>query len=96
MNKVSNLPDQQRRELFRESAALRGMNPAVVEKDFWVCWVLKQLFSDPELRKHLVFKGGTTLSKVFGLTERSAGPFQCSGQRASRPIHRGAAHGRSE
>lgn len=70
MNKVSNLPDQQRRELFRESAALRGMNPAVVEKDFWVCWVLKQLFSDPELRKHLVFKGGTTLSKVFGLTER--------------------------
>ncbi len=70
MNKVSNLPDQQRRELFRESAALRGMNPAVIEKDFWVCWVLKQLFADTELKKRLVFKGGTTLSKVFGLTER--------------------------
>ncbi len=70
MNKVANLPPQQRRELFRESAALRGMNPAVIEKDFWVCWVLRQLFADPELKKHLVFKGGTTLSKVFGLIER--------------------------
>ncbi len=70
MNKVANLPPQQRHELFRESAALRGMNPAVIEKDFWVCWVLKQLFADTELKKHLVFKGGTTLSKVFGLIER--------------------------
>ncbi len=34
MNKVANLPPQQRHELFRESAALRGMNPAAIEKDF--------------------------------------------------------------
>ena len=46
------------------------MNPAVIEKDFWVCWVLKQLFADSELRNRLVFKGGTSLSKVFGLIDR--------------------------
>ncbi len=41
----------------------------VIEKDFWVCWILKRLFSltgIPELR----FKGGTSLSKVYRLIER--------------------------
>lgn len=70
MDKVANLPPEKRRELFRESAAARGMNPAVIEKDFWVCWVLKQLFADTKLKEQMIFKGGTTLSKVFGLIER--------------------------
>lgn len=70
MDKVANLPADHRRELFQETAMQRGINPAVAEKDFWVCWVLKQLFADPELGKRIVFKGGTTLSKVFGLIER--------------------------
>ena len=70
MNKVALLPAGARRELFQESARERGTNPAVIEKDFWVCWVLKQLFGDPELGTRLVFKGGTTLSKVFGLIDR--------------------------
>ena len=43
---------------------------AVVEKDFWVCWTLKHLFEHPELSKLLIFKGGTSLSKVFGLIDR--------------------------
>jgi hypothetical protein len=42
----------------------------VTEKDFWVCWVLKKLFADPAIKGHIVFKGGTTLSKVFGIIER--------------------------
>jgi predicted nucleotidyltransferase component of viral defense system len=46
------------------------MSPAVIEKDFWVRWVLKQLFAEPELKHRMVFKGGTTLSKVFGLIDR--------------------------
>ena len=70
MNRVANLPAGQRRELFQESAHARGMNPAVIEKDFWVCWVLKQLFADSELGGRLVFKGGTSLSKVFGVIDR--------------------------
>lgn len=70
MDKVARLPAGPRRDLFQESGRLRGMNPAVIEKDFWVCWVLKQLFADPGLGRRLVFKGGTSLSKVFGLIDR--------------------------
>jgi hypothetical protein len=70
MDKVAQFAVNQRRELFQETAARLGMSPAVVEKDFWVCWVLKQLFSEPGLKGRMVFKGGTTLSKVFGLIDR--------------------------
>lgn len=70
MDKVANLSGDERRDLFRETAARRAMNPAVVEKDFWVCWVLKHLFADSTFGDRLVFKGGTSLSKVFGLIDR--------------------------
>jgi hypothetical protein len=46
------------------------MNPVIVEKDFWVCWILKHLFAEPTLKLQMVFKGGTSLSKVFGLIDR--------------------------
>ncbi len=42
----------------------------MVEKDFWVCWLLGLLFADAELSPHLVFKGGTSLSKVYGVIDR--------------------------
>jgi hypothetical protein len=70
MNKVARLSAGERRDLFAETGARRGMNPAIAEKDFWVCWVLRRLFADPELRGRMVFKGGTTLSKVYGLIDR--------------------------
>ena len=41
----------------------------VLEKDFWVCWLLGLLFGS-EFAGSLVFKGGTSLSKVFGVIER--------------------------
>jgi len=70
MDKVANLPTDERRDLFHETAARRAMNPAIVEKDFWVCWVLKHLFADRTFGHHMVFKGGTSLSKVYGLIDR--------------------------
>jgi hypothetical protein len=70
MDKVIHLPAGSRQELFEMAAAERGLHPAIVEKDFWVCWVLKQLFLSPALKEHLVFKGGTSLSKVDGMVER--------------------------
>jgi len=45
-------------------------HPVNVEKDFWVCWLLKQLFTIPELDGWLTFKGGTSLSKCFNLIQR--------------------------
>lgn len=70
MDKVAGLSATERSELFSETAARRGMSPAIVEKDFWVTWTLDKLFAHPELSRLLMFKGGTSLSKVFGLIER--------------------------
>ena len=46
------------------------MAAGLIEKDFWVCWILKRLFSIPAFQSHLLFKGGTTLSKIFGVIRR--------------------------
>ncbi|MGD9590696.1 MAG: nucleotidyl transferase AbiEii/AbiGii toxin family protein [Pyrinomonadaceae bacterium] len=70
MDKVALLPANERNELFEESARRRGVLPAITEKDFWVCWVLKKLFESKEISQHLVFKGGTSLSKVYGVIDR--------------------------
>lgn len=70
MESVARLSSAERRELFAETAARKSMTPAVVEKDFWVCWTLGRLFMHPELSRLLMFKGGTSLSKVFKLIER--------------------------
>jgi hypothetical protein len=70
MKLFTELSKNERIEIFRETAARRGMSEAVVEKDYWVCFVLERLFSDEALSQSLLFKGGTSLSKVFGLIER--------------------------
>ena len=70
MDKVARLKEQQRAELFQETAAVKGMTPAVVEKDFWVSWILGRMYQDENLSRQLMFKGGTSLSKVYGLIDR--------------------------
>lgn len=70
MNTVAVLPAEERAELFRETAARRGVAFQIIEKDFWVCWTLKQLFDLPEIGNHLIFKGGTSLSKIYDAIER--------------------------
>ena len=70
MDRIAAGSASDRRDLFSESASRLGMNPAIVEKDFWVCWILKHLFAEPGLKEQMIFKGGTSLSKVFGLIDR--------------------------
>ena len=70
MDRVAGLSAAERGELFQQSAARRGLRDAIIEKDFWVCWVLKKLFTDDNLKSRLVFKGGTSLSKVYKLIDR--------------------------
>ncbi len=53
-----------------EGGTRRSLPPASMEKDFWVCWTLRELFSLPDIGRHLTFKGGTSLSKCYGLIER--------------------------
>jgi hypothetical protein len=47
-----------------------GLNAAIVEKDFWVCWMLDYLFHRSRWKKKFAFKGGTSLSKAYNLIHR--------------------------
>jgi hypothetical protein len=46
------------------------MLPALVLKDYWVTRVLAVIAADSELRERAIFKGGTSLSKGWGLIDR--------------------------
>lgn len=70
MNGFISLPANQRRSLCIESETKCGLPSASIEKDFWVCWTLRELFSLPEWGDSLTFKGGTSLSKGWNLIER--------------------------
>lgn len=70
MKKIAQLGATERSDLFSETARVTGITAAAAEKDFWICWVLLCIFEDPRLSRVLRFKGGTSLSKCFGLIER--------------------------
>jgi hypothetical protein len=63
------LPPSERNLYIEQAAIRRNVSPVVIEKDFWVCWMLGILFQS-DFAGSLVFKGGTSLSKVFGVIER--------------------------
>jgi predicted nucleotidyltransferase component of viral defense system len=70
MDKIIAASTKERRKVFEQAGSLLGFSPAIVEKDFWVTWVLGQLFESKNLKHKLLFKGGTSLSKVFNLIQR--------------------------
>ncbi len=60
-------------KLFKESirftAQQRGIKDIYIEKDYWVTLALFTVFSG-EAKEFTVFKGGTALSKCYGIIER--------------------------
>ncbi len=70
MDKFVSLDAKDKRAYFEVAAASLNIMPQLVEKDFWVCWILKVLFSLPEVGGHLTFKGGTSLSKCYNVIKR--------------------------
>lgn len=61
----------ERSDLFLSSAQRLGAPLINIEKDFWVCWTLNALYHRlPEGGPRLLFKGGTSLSKAYGLINR--------------------------
>ena len=65
------LESQERIDVFTAAAQRMGTLPYYVEKDFWVCLTLDALYNDlPSGHPHLLFKGGTSLSKAFKLIDR--------------------------
>ena len=59
----------ERADILRTVAADARRSAVILEKDIWVCWVLDALFSMPDPHP-MAFKGGTSLSKVYGIIDR--------------------------
>ena len=70
MNSFIILPADRQKLLYEEGQAQLNLPAASIEKDFWVCWCLRELFTLPEWGPQLTFKGGTSLSKGWQLISR--------------------------
>ena len=69
MTNFYTLPDDSKRVAVEQTALKHGLSNQIIEKDLWVSTLLEIIFSLPFADK-LVFKGGTSLSKVWGLIDR--------------------------
>ena len=70
MNRFLKLSGEEKREVFQAVSLSMGLRPDIVEKDFWVCFMLHHLFHDCKYKDAFVFKGGTSLSKAYHVIER--------------------------
>lgn len=72
MDQILAMPKDDQARHYQEAAARSNLikSPNIMEKDYWVCWTLKQIFSMPEISPHITFKGGTSLSKCYGIINR--------------------------
>ena len=69
MKSFYDLSDKRKTDIFNQVSTYSGLPPAAIEKDWWVTLTLKAIFSLP-FSNHIVFKGGTSLSKGWKLIER--------------------------
>jgi len=70
VNEFLKLPPERRLFASQQVDDAMGLQAVSVEKDFWVCWTLRELFTMPGIGEHLTFKGGTSLSKAWKLIQR--------------------------
>ena len=70
MIRVANASTKERKIIFANTAEKLNVHPAIIEKDFWVCFMLDYIFNKSEFSKLFVFKGGTSLSKAYHAIER--------------------------
>ena len=82
MDDLAKQSPPERETYFIQAATELGLTPSIVEKDFWVCWTLKRLFNLKCVENHLLFKGGTSLSKVHDLIRRFSEDIDLSIHRA--------------
>lgn len=63
------LSDADRAEVLEVGRERSGRPAHLLEKDVWVVWTLGTLFGSP-VGDDLTFKGGTSLSKAYGIIDR--------------------------
>ena len=66
-NNFFDLSQEELSTLIRQAGDQLDISDMIIEKDLWLCWMLEQIFALPI---QMAFKGGTSLSKVFGLIKR--------------------------
>ena len=68
MDDVARMPSGDRADLYNLAAQQSGLPPDVVEKDFWVCWILKRIFSLQGFEGAFTFPGAAipTANSVGG------------------------------
>lgn len=86
MKAIARCSDDEKRGLFRNTADKMGMNDAIVEKDFWVCFTLDYLFRLSPWKEAVTFKGGTSLSKAFHLISRYSRHYYDLYRMANTPV----------
>ena len=75
MNNSFTLSNNRKKEVIEATSDRTGIFLQISKKDLWVTTVLQIVFSLPFADK-IVFKGGTSLSKVWNLIERFPLPFR--------------------
>ena len=69
MNRFYTIPNDAKKRIYSDVGERINLPTYAVEKDWWVVKTLAILF-EMEIGKHLVFKGGTSLSKAWAVIER--------------------------
>ena len=69
MNEFLKLSEKDRKNILTQAGIRKKLSQLAIEKDWWVTMTLRTLF-ECECAKHIVFKGGTSLSKAWNLIER--------------------------
>ena len=84
MDRIAQASAEERTDLFQRAAAeiQPQRAPAIIEKDFWVCWTLRRIFEVLRFQPRLIFKGGTSLSKAYNAIERFSEDVDLSLSRA--------------
>lgn len=70
MYKFIKMQSDTRAEIIAVASAQSGLSEHIIEKDFWVSYLLDIIFNRVELEHNFLFKGGTSLSKCYGVIER--------------------------
>lgn len=68
--RLANAARMNRAAAFVRAAKLVGLEPKIVEKDFWLYWAMKMLLVLTIYGKYMTFKGGSSLSKAYDIIKR--------------------------
>ncbi len=67
---LKKIDNDEQKILFLNTGEKLGIKPFIIEKDYWVCYILNYLFNKCQYKNFLIFKGGTSLSKAYNAIKR--------------------------